>query len=1233
MPKGFLFIAVLIFLISPFRQAFSQPCGHITDFRLYEVSAGAALLTWDSAECTPTASVVIEYDTLADFSTATQQPATTSPLLISGLSPNTQYYVRIAVRCDTAQVQQWTQLSFITLQMPCGDGFSDSWHTIARGNFTNQYLAGYSLYKYGITQQIYRAEELGGTQTISKIALHAYLIAKQRNISIYLGHTQQTSVTSWIQPDDLTLVYTGVLPITSASAEGTFIECDFSAPFSYNGTDNLLLVIDDNSGSFQYSPINQFYTHNNHPYSAGYNYSDNTNYNPRSLTGTPEHATTRMNIKWFSSSCDHSDTCDHPLIFVERNVTDTTTLRWGSANQSVMWNIYMADSLGNDSLMTQTAEGRITFIGLRPDTQYTVRVVPSCANGDMGYAGTITFKTPCPTLDGSCIRFDRLYSCHTRCSHGTTTQPDLVEEVVDFGTDSKNSFHTVHRDTSERDPRTDNQLTTICPGTTASVRLGSWRMGNYSQSIAFDQWIDTAQSNLLTIHYALIQNGASIHPRHSLPRFSFAITAIDGTPYSDSCHTAVIQYDSSWHTTNDNIAWSGWMHTGFDLSPFHGHTITISFFSANCECNGHNHYSYAYISTECGKLALRCDSTDCHHRTLSAPDGYTCRWYRQDAPDSLLGTCPSIDISTSGTYICTLTNPLLHDCSTVLSTHIDIPAADTPTDTSVIACEQFEWHEMVFHDDGIYTFSRGQNNCAVTDTLRLTIVHGSHLSLADTACDSYLWHGTEFRFSGTYTFDYTDDHQCESHDTLHLTIHTSSDTTEHRIVNENSLPYIWNQTTFNGPDTVSLALADQWGCDSSVTMILSVIANHDTVCDSIVCDNDLPILWNGILFESEGEQRIILHSAAGTDSTITMRLHVNRSSHTSIDTAVCDNQLPFVWEGNEYYQPTTQTSELTNVAGCDSIATLNLAIRRSFASEIDDTICDGTIYFFNGTSITTEGRYTQTGLTADGCDSTIVLDLTVLSPPEVVIRDQYSCSTSLHHVTATTDAPYLCWSSAPQTEALDGHEHDNPLTIETFNDLELTLFADLQETPTCPTSRSIAIGPIAAVAATMEVKPAVLTPEENTLYACDRSIGNSGRKWYLNHTFIGDSVTLATPVATGGDAVLLELMAFNDYCSDTASKTIPVHSPGFYIPNIFTPNLYTNNTFGIESICVEQFVMHIYSRTGQLVFSATNSSDRWDGTHDGSPCPAGTYTYSIRYTTTYLPLEWHHATGTVTLVR
>ncbi|MCR5013957.1 MAG: choice-of-anchor J domain-containing protein [Bacteroidales bacterium] len=158
--------------------------------------------------------------------------------------------------------------------------------TIGSGTSYNNYIPTYSYYNYSLTEQIYTAAEIGRAGTITAISFKvSNSKSTTRNVDLYLKHTTKTAFTSRTGWETLSSSYKVFSGNVSFNASGwTTIILD--TPFSYDGTSNLLVGMDDNTGSYVSSSSNspRFYV-----YSTGANramriYSDNTNYNPASPT-------------------------------------------------------------------------------------------------------------------------------------------------------------------------------------------------------------------------------------------------------------------------------------------------------------------------------------------------------------------------------------------------------------------------------------------------------------------------------------------------------------------------------------------------------------------------------------------------------------------------------------------------------------------------------------------------------------------------------------------------------------------------------------------------------------------------------------------------------------------------------------------------------------------------------------------------------------------------------------
>ena len=151
------------------------------------------------------------------------------------------------------------------------------------GSSTSNYLPSYSYYNYSLTQQIYTANEIGTAGTIHSIAFYNGGAEKTRTYDFYLVATNKNAFsgsTDWVAVTDADKVFSG--EVTMSVGNWTLIT--FDTPFVYDGTSNLILVADDNTGSWTNSPHMscRMFAASNQSIRI---YSDGTNYDPSSPSG------------------------------------------------------------------------------------------------------------------------------------------------------------------------------------------------------------------------------------------------------------------------------------------------------------------------------------------------------------------------------------------------------------------------------------------------------------------------------------------------------------------------------------------------------------------------------------------------------------------------------------------------------------------------------------------------------------------------------------------------------------------------------------------------------------------------------------------------------------------------------------------------------------------------------------------------------------------------------------
>ena len=118
----------------------------------------------------------------------------------------------------------------------------------------------------------------------------------------------------------------------------------------------------------------------------------------------------------------------------------------------------------------------------------------------------------------------------------------------------------------------------------------------------------------------------------------------------------------------------------------------------------------------------------------------------------------------------------------------------------------------------------------------------------------------------------------------------------------------------------------------------------------------------------------------------TMTLKVIETKDSTINKKICRGET-YAFNGQEIKESGVYTYKTKSIiTGCDSTVTLNMDVIEPKDSTIDERMCKGETYSFNGQEITESGVYTYiTKSLITGCDSIVTLNMDVIEPDETEI--------------------------------------------------------------------------------------------------------------------------------------------------------------------------------------------------------------------------------------------------------
>ena len=295
-------------------------------------------------------------------------------------------------------------------------------------------------------------------------------------------------------------------------------------------------------------------------------------------------------------------------------------------------------------------------------------------------------------------------------------------------------------------------------------------------------------------------------------------------------------------------------------------------------------------------------------------------------------------------------------------------------------CDSYTWI-----DGNTYTSSNNSANwvttnsvgCDSTVTLDLTITNSNNGSDIQAHCDSYTWiDGNTYTSSNnTATWVLTNSVGCDSMVTLDLSITNSNTGTDIQTFCD-SYTWIDGNTYTASNNSATWILTNSAGCDSTITLDLTITNSTFGTDSHVSCES---YTWiDGITYtENNNTATWIMTNAAGCDSIVTLDLTITNPSAGTDTQVACD---VYTWiDGNSYTSSNNSaTWVLTNAAGCDSTVTLDLTITSANTGTDLQTACDSYTWIDGNTYTSNNNIATWVLTNVDGCDSTVTLDLNIL---------------------------------------------------------------------------------------------------------------------------------------------------------------------------------------------------------------------------------------------------------------
>mgnify|MGYP006150974497 CR=1 FL=1 len=536
--------------------------------------------------------------------------------------------------------------------------------------------------------------------------------------------------------------------------------------------------------------------------------------------------------------------------------------------------------------------------------------------------------------------------------------------------------------------------------------------GDYIQHFPNAVGCDSAHTLTVIINYSNVGQTSKVEcdsyiwagsPADNIADSSYTLSGIYTNTYTnvagcDSVHTlnltidnTVINYDTI--TACVEYAWQPILYLG---STSFWTFDTTSTFNAGTNSLTHTVYGNSINSSVCtdiSNLYLTINPTVYGSGSITECDSYT--WY------------DSTYIS-SGTYSYFDTAGAITGCDSVATLTLTINNSTSSTDSVGTHCDEYTWIDgnVYTQTDNTTTYTDTNSvGCDSIITLDLIIINSTHSFINVAACDSFEWpiNDTVYHTSGTHSHTYDDGNSVGCDSTVWLTL-TINDSWVGIVNMTECISYEWQGVIYTNDTVVTASLSTiNGGCDSIVTLNLTIYSSTSTTDVITACDSYTWIDGNTYT-SSDSTASVTLSDALGCDSIVTLNLTINYS--TSSTDSVGNYCGSYTWINGVNYTASnnTATDTLFTALGCDSIVTLNLTINNSTSSTDNVGNYCGSYTWIDGVTYTSSNSTaTDTVPNAAGCDSVITLNLIINDDLVVSIS---SANTNLSAIVTGGVAPY-----------------------------------------------------------------------------------------------------------------------------------------------------------------------------------------------------------------------------------
>ena len=393
--------------------------------------------------------------------------------LLSGLDTMTTYNLKLYPDCSDVPDTLYASFTTHTYEvLSCLTPDTNAQEISVGSTSTSYLLPVNNFYRYTYSQQIFTPAEIGGATVLTGVAFeYNYTTASsvKTNCVVYLAHRSTStfaSTSDWTDIHTAVKVYEGPL-----NCQNGWNEFDFTTYFSYNGVDNLVLIVLDNSNAYDGSSyVFNVHTKNSSQYVSMYRYNDSSPYDP-SNPGSGTRSALRNDIKFLGCSQVQSDmlTCPAPNVIVTGTDSASVSLQWAAGGSESEWLLEYKLA----SAQTWTSAGVVsntftyTVDNLAENSAYDFRMRGLCSSSDSSEWVTVSASTTCGYIlvpfvedfeSATSTGSSSMLPCWHRGTNYSTQYPYISASYASSGTKSLYFYGTSSNYSYAATPRFDDSV-------------------------------------------------------------------------------------------------------------------------------------------------------------------------------------------------------------------------------------------------------------------------------------------------------------------------------------------------------------------------------------------------------------------------------------------------------------------------------------------------------------------------------------------------------------------------------------------------------------------------------------------------------------------------------------------------------------------------------------------------------------------------------------------------------